>query len=412
MTSWIQLLMPPVIGAGVGYFTNDIAVRMLFHPLQPVYILGKKLPFTPGLVPAEQARLAEKISALIVQTLLTGDDFQRMAHQLLTHERLEQAVSRSLDALCEEMGQPGKMQLLSEDVGQALAGLIERSVPDLIAHLSDKSLTPERIRLILDRMIDSVLAHFQLSPAMAHFLSERLMATLLTPEHLRLSLIGLLTPANIAALDELAKTRLTGRYAVVMFFFNLPDVLNKLKFFLDTEPERAREMMAEILLMIRLDDAIARALLRINPREMSWEHLNQLKENMVHWLHAYLIQHYDIIIPPLIEKMDVSGLIQHLIQRFDPRELPPTALNGVKHAVTHFLERYLAEKLPLLVEQALEVADIQGLIATKIKNFPPLRMEEIILEVSRKELNLIVLLGGLLGFGIGVLQSLMMLVLP
>jgi len=398
-------MIPPVIGAGVGYFTNDLAVRMLFHPLKPVYILGKQLPFTPGLVPAEQTRLAEKISHLIVKTLLTESDFHHLAQALVTHERLEKAVHLSVEALLEEMGQPQKLQLLSEDIGEALAALIQRSIPALIENLSEKSLTPDRIRLVLDRVMDSVLENFTLTPAMARFLTERIMASVLTPDHLRKSLISLLTPANIAAIDELAKAKMTGKYAVLLFFVNLPEVLTKLKVFLDTEPERADEMLKEILLMMRLDDVISRGLLRFNPRDMSWEHLNHFKENLVHWIHDYLSHHYDVIIPPLFEKMDLPSLTRDLIQRFNPQDIPPATIHTIKREITRFIERYLDEKLFELVEQALEVADIQGVIAEKIRNFSPLRMEEIIMEVSRKELGMIVTLGGILGFVIGLVQS-------
>ena len=41
-------LLPPVIGAVIGYFTNLIAVKMLFYPRKPVYIFGHQLPLTPG----------------------------------------------------------------------------------------------------------------------------------------------------------------------------------------------------------------------------------------------------------------------------------------------------------------------------------------------------------------------------
>jgi uncharacterized membrane protein YheB (UPF0754 family) len=411
MANWIQYLIPPIIGAGVGYFTNDIAVRMLFHPIEPVYLWGKKLPFTPGLVPAEQARLAEKISALIVETLLTREDFQHLARQLLTNDRLGQAINRSVDALLEEMGQPEKLELLSEDMGGALSNLIERSLPSLIDHLSHKSLTPERIRHVLDRIMDSVLENFKVTPAMAAFLSQRIMASVLTPEHVRVSLISLLTPSNIAALDELAKAKMTGRYAVVLFFLNLPDVLSKLRHFLESDPERSNEMLDEVLSMMRLDDVISRALLRFNPREMSWEDLNHFKENLVLWIHDYLIHHYEVIIPPLVEKMDLPALVKDLIRRFHPQDIPPATVESIKREITRFLERYLDEKLFELVEQALEVADIQGVIATKIRNFSPLRMEAIIMEVSRKELGMIVSLGGILGFVIGVLQSGLMLLM-
>lgn len=409
MDLWIQWLIPPLVGAGLGYFTNDIAVRMLFHPLKPVYLWGKKLPFTPGLVPAEQERLAEKISRLIVQTLLTRADFQRLAQQLLTHERLEQAVNHSVDALLSEMAQPQKMQALSEELGNALSALIQRSIPALITHLSEKSLTPERIRWILEQIMDSVLENFNLTPAMARFLSERIMHTVFTPDHLRQGLISLLTPANIAAIDELAKAKMTGRYAVLLFFLNLPEVLNKFKFFLDTEPEQANEMLQEILLMVRLDDVITRAILRFNPRDMSWKDLSYLKEMLVRWIHSYLVSHYEVIIPALLKKMDLPALTKDVLRRFHPQDIPAATLNSIKYEITRFLERYLDQKLFELVEQALEVANIQGVIAEKIRGFSPLTLEAIILEVSRQELHMIVSLGGILGFLIGTLQSVFML---
>ena len=48
---WIQILAGPVIGAVIGYFTNYIAVKMLFRPLKPIKIKNYTLPFTPGTYP-------------------------------------------------------------------------------------------------------------------------------------------------------------------------------------------------------------------------------------------------------------------------------------------------------------------------------------------------------------------------
>ncbi|MCI5208839.1 MAG: DUF445 family protein, partial [Candidatus Electrothrix sp. ATG2] len=39
---------PPLLGALIGYLTNKVAIRMLFRPLNPWYILGKRVPMTPG----------------------------------------------------------------------------------------------------------------------------------------------------------------------------------------------------------------------------------------------------------------------------------------------------------------------------------------------------------------------------
>lgn len=77
----IHVLSGPVIGAVIGYCTNYIAVKMLFRPLRPVYLFGRKLPFTPGIIPKGQKRLAKAIGGMIGDTLLTEEDLQ---HMLLT----------------------------------------------------------------------------------------------------------------------------------------------------------------------------------------------------------------------------------------------------------------------------------------------------------------------------------------
>ena len=50
----IQFLIGPVIGLIIGYVTNNIAIKMLFRPLKPVYIGKRRVPFTPGLIPKEK----------------------------------------------------------------------------------------------------------------------------------------------------------------------------------------------------------------------------------------------------------------------------------------------------------------------------------------------------------------------
>lgn len=69
----LQMLLPPLVGAGIGYITNDIAIRMLFRPRKAVYIGKWKLPFTPGLIPKEKDRIAKMVGAAIQANLLNGD---------------------------------------------------------------------------------------------------------------------------------------------------------------------------------------------------------------------------------------------------------------------------------------------------------------------------------------------------
>lgn len=76
-------LAGPIIGAVIGYFTNYIAVKMLFRPLKPVMIGNFQLPFTPGIIPRGRKRLAKALGEAVGETLLTPDDIEKM---LLTDE--------------------------------------------------------------------------------------------------------------------------------------------------------------------------------------------------------------------------------------------------------------------------------------------------------------------------------------
>lgn len=72
-----HLLAGPLIGALIGYCTNYIAVKMLFRPFRPIRVFGHRLPFTPGVIPKGQGRLARAIGGVIGTTLLTEDDVRQ-----------------------------------------------------------------------------------------------------------------------------------------------------------------------------------------------------------------------------------------------------------------------------------------------------------------------------------------------
>ncbi|MBR3614303.1 MAG: DUF445 family protein [Clostridia bacterium] len=71
-----SIIIRPLIGATIGYVTNWIAVKMMFRPLHPIKIGNFTLPFTPGIIPKNQHKLAEVIGNTISNTLLTSDDFK------------------------------------------------------------------------------------------------------------------------------------------------------------------------------------------------------------------------------------------------------------------------------------------------------------------------------------------------
>ena len=73
-----SIIIRPLIGAGIGYITNWIAVKMMFRPLHPIKIGKFTLPFTPGIIPKNQPKLAESIGNTIASSLLTDNDLKEV----------------------------------------------------------------------------------------------------------------------------------------------------------------------------------------------------------------------------------------------------------------------------------------------------------------------------------------------
>lgn len=83
--SYLSIIIPPIIGAIIGYITNWLAVKMLFRPLRPIKFGKFRLPFTPGLIPKSKPRLAKALGDAVSTNLLNNEDF---THALLSDDVL------------------------------------------------------------------------------------------------------------------------------------------------------------------------------------------------------------------------------------------------------------------------------------------------------------------------------------
>lgn len=66
----LSFFIGPILGGIIGLITNGIAIRMLFRPLKPVKLLGRTLPFTPGMIPKEKPRIARSLGDVVANNLL------------------------------------------------------------------------------------------------------------------------------------------------------------------------------------------------------------------------------------------------------------------------------------------------------------------------------------------------------
>lgn len=128
MLTW-NLLLFPVIGAIIGAVTNQIAIKMLFRPYEPVMVLGRRLWFTPGVIPAQRGVIASNIAETFEDQLLGGDEI----HAALTGPRATGLVERKVDEMLQSLGPLAMMAggFKPIIVEKVLAGIEEMAV-DLV----------------------------------------------------------------------------------------------------------------------------------------------------------------------------------------------------------------------------------------------------------------------------------------
>ena len=90
----LQFFLIPVISAFIGWFTNWIAIKMLFHPKNPKRILG--ITFH-GIFPKRQKVFAEKLGRMISAEFLSFEDIQRMITNPQNLQKLMPTVEDHVD---------------------------------------------------------------------------------------------------------------------------------------------------------------------------------------------------------------------------------------------------------------------------------------------------------------------------
>ena len=115
-------LIPPLIGAIIGYVTNAVAIKMLFRPFKEIRLFGIRLPFTPGILPRERKKLAESIGRMVEQELLTPGVLRERLAKEEVREKLEKTLGSYTGQLLER---PLSYWLEDSNVSLPLAELLK-----------------------------------------------------------------------------------------------------------------------------------------------------------------------------------------------------------------------------------------------------------------------------------------------
>ena len=169
-SSFIFIL--PVIAALIGWATNFVAIKMLFHPQDPKKILG--ITFQ-GVFPKRQKQIAEKLGELVANELFSIKDVAQKIEELSTRpEALEEVGKRIEKTIREKLvaAFPMLSMFLSDEMIEKVTKLFQSELEDflrasaqgLAAKMEDsvdvKSLVEEKVRSFSSNKIEELLLGF------------------------------------------------------------------------------------------------------------------------------------------------------------------------------------------------------------------------------------------------------------
>ena len=97
MNWWLVII--PVISAFIGWITNWVAIKMLFHPREPKKILG--ITFQ-GIFPKRQVQFAEKLGKVISTELISFNDIEQKVTDPNNLKRIMPVVEEHIEHFLKE----------------------------------------------------------------------------------------------------------------------------------------------------------------------------------------------------------------------------------------------------------------------------------------------------------------------
>ena len=404
MSNILIYFAPPIAGGIIGYFTNDIAIKMLFRPYRPYYIFRRKLPFTPGLIPANQERLAKRVADTIMGSLLTPSELQNLARRLLQTERMEAAILWLLQMSLDQL----KLDTNTKSIkilANVLRDLLGQSLPRLLKVWAKREdfLEPQ-----LNQIFDQVLLEFQLTEMQAAQLSDWLLKVVIPPDVLRQTLIDFLTDQNISIIDEGFREKASGTYWVVANLFGLRNTLTRLRTFCLDERDLTNQRLIELITALGVKERIQEWLHNLSMQNLPVSTVRQLRNTMRDSVRLYLQKHGADLIQALSFSVDWEHIANLIINRLQASSIMNSSLELVSRELALILERYLERDLENIVALAIPILNIDQVIIDRIKATSAEELEVAVNVIVKNELQAIVNLGGVLGVVVGLFQMILL----
>jgi uncharacterized membrane protein YheB (UPF0754 family) len=150
----------PIIGALIGWFTNYIAIKMLFHPKDEVRIV-----FIPiqGVFPKRQKDFARKLGQIVSEELLSVHDITKHLKEKATSEAILQHIAKRLEeGITSRLPRvfPMLAMLMTGDMTEKIKKNLMEQIAGLNEELIEKLSTELEDELDMQRIVEEKVAAF------------------------------------------------------------------------------------------------------------------------------------------------------------------------------------------------------------------------------------------------------------
>ncbi len=151
-------ILLPFVAALIGWFTNFLAVRMIFRPRREVCILGIRFI---GLLPKRKSDLAEKIAETVERELISYKDIRTIAENPEFHDKTGALIKTKITHFIDEKisSNPLLTMFLPREMTDKISDLLieefKGSIPDIIDHLFSSLEGELNFRDIIRKKIES-----------------------------------------------------------------------------------------------------------------------------------------------------------------------------------------------------------------------------------------------------------------
>lgn len=229
------------------------------------------------------------------------------------------------------------------------------------------------------------------------------------PDTIRRAMIDFLSDRNIQIIDEGFREKTSGTYWVVANLFGLRNSLLRLRSFCIDEPGITNARLEELSFSLQIRDRIKNWLMNLSLQNLPVSTVRQLRKTVREAVRNYVREEGGRVITGLGESVEWENLAALILKRLQSSPTVNDSLEVISQELALVLERYLEEDLEKLVAQAIPILSIDQVIIDRVSATTPEELEQAVQGIVKNELQAIVNLGGILGFIVGLLQTVLML---